>query len=274
MRNAWRSGAGGERRLVRGVTVALAWALWLAPAAGQAAPVAVRAPEGPVYGILSLSSADGTTLAYGELTQQVREGIVESGLVFRFKDGSLYDEVVTFTQDKVFRVTAYRLIQRGPAFPHDMQVSFDRKSGRYAVRYREKASEPEERREGAIDLPPDLYNGMASVLARNLDGAKAEGHMLAFTPTPRLLRMEFLPSGEETYYVGSTQRTSTRYLITLELPGLIGLAASLIGKDPPDLTYWIARRPVPAFLKFEGAFFLNGPVWRVELFPARFSPPR
>jgi hypothetical protein len=44
-----------------------------------------------------------------------------------------------------------------------------------------------------------------------------------------------------------------------------GVVASVIGKTPPDLRYWLALGDVPAFVRFEGAMFLNGPVWRVEM---------
>jgi hypothetical protein len=57
----------------------------------------------------------------------------------------------------------------------------------------------------------------------------------------------------------------------MELPGLLGIAAAAIGKDPPSLMYWIARGPVPAFLKFEGPFYVNGPVWRIEVDSPRWK---
>jgi hypothetical protein len=51
----------------------------------------------------------------------------------------------------------------------------------------------------------------------------------------------------------------------LELGGVTGVVASLIGKTPPDLRYWLVGGDIPAFVRFEGAMFLNGPVWRVEM---------
>jgi hypothetical protein len=38
----------------------------------------------------------------------------------------------------------------------------------------------------------------------------------------------------------------------------------LIGKEPPALRYWLASGDIPAVLRFEGAMFLNGPVWRLD----------
>ena len=51
----------------------------------------------------------------------------------------------------------------------------------------------------------------------------------------------------------------------LEIGGLTGVIASLIGKDPPDSRYWLVTGEVPAFVRFEGAMFLNGPRWRIEM---------
>jgi hypothetical protein len=191
-------------------------------------------------------------------------------LTFRFKDGSLSDETVVFSQDKVLRVLSYRLVQRGRAFPHEIDVAFERASGRYRGRYKENAQAVEERLDGVADMPPDLYNGMGSTLIRNLDGRPGEGRLLAFTPKPRLLRLEFIPVGEESFWVGGTPRTARRYLMKVEAPGVLGMLAPLVGKDPPDVSYWIST-PVPTFLKFEGQMFLNGPVWRIEPTRARWT---
>jgi hypothetical protein len=38
----------------------------------------------------------------------------------------------------------------------------------------------------------------------------------------------------------------------------------MLGKQPPDLRYWLVAGDVPAFVRFEGPLFLQGPVWRLE----------
>ena len=70
--------------------------------------------------------------------------------------------------------------------------------------------------------------------------------------------------GEERVRVGPEARTVTRHLVKLELAGLTGLLASHLGKEPPERRYWLATGAVPAFLRFEGAMSLNGPVWRLD----------
>lgn len=251
--------------------------LLLLPGRAEADPVAVRHPEGDVYGVLALSSTAGEVLAHGELIQALRGRQVESQLVFRFKDGSLHDERVVFGQQKVFSLIRYHLIQRGPAFPSRIEVSFDRGSGQYRARFREKPDREEEILEGRLEMPADLYNGLTSVLLKNLRvGETATGHIVAFTPKPRLVKMEIGAEGKDGFLVGSITRTAIRYLVKLELGGMLGVVATIVGKDPPDLRYWVVAEPVPAFVKFEGPFYLNGPVWRIELTGPRWpgSSPR
>lgn len=195
----------------------------------------------------------------------MRRDHVEAALGFRFLDGSRYDEKVVFTQARVFALKTYRVSQRGPAFPSALDVTFDRASGTYTVRSQENG-EGEKIDKGQIDLPEDVYNGMTSLLIRNLpSGGRASVRMVAFTPKPRLVDVELIPAGEDTFYVGGAARRAQRYRADLELPGLLGVAAKVVGKEPPDLRYWFATGPVPAFLKFEGPFYVNGPVWRIQM---------
>jgi hypothetical protein len=233
----------------------------------EAGPIAVRQLEGEVYGLLALKTSGGEVLAHGELVQSVKGHEVDSQLVFRFTDGSLYDERVAFTQQKLFSLTSYRLTQRGPAFPGSSEVTFARSSGQYHAKIREKPDAKEEVLEGRLDMPADVYNGMAVVLIKNLAANEtATGKLLAFTPKPRLLAMKLSPEGADEFAVGPVSRKATRWLVDLELGGMLGVLASIARKSPPDLRYWIAAAPLPpAFVKFEGPFYPNGPVWHIEL---------
>ena len=77
---------------------------------------------------------------------------------------------------------------------------------------------------GQIEMPADLYNGMALVLLKNLaDGERASGQMAVFTPKPRLIRMDLSPEGEEKVRLGGTALTVRRYLVKLEIGGLTGV---------------------------------------------------
>src|SRR5688500_1400214 len=81
---------------------------WSSPLA--AAPVAVRFVEGAVHGFLALRTLDGILVAPGELLQVVRGGEVQSRMVFRFKDRSVLEETVVFTQQRFLTMRSYRLV--------------------------------------------------------------------------------------------------------------------------------------------------------------------
>lgn len=253
---------------VLAVVLSLALAL-VAPGAG-AEPVAVKHPEGATHGFLALRAvAGGDVLAHGELLQTQQGDNVWSQLLFHFKDGSLYDETLTFSQRKVFRLLTYKLVQRGPSFPAPTEVTFDRAGGTY------RAKVGDDRAEGALELPDDLHNGMTGMLLKNLPpGGSATGHVYAFTPKARLMTSTLRPEGEDRYVVGDAARTAARYLVTMDLKGLVGVVAYVLGKDPPDLRFWIAPGAAPAFLKFEGAMYVNGPRWRIELAAPRWPGER
>jgi hypothetical protein len=239
--------------------------LLLAASTSEAAEVSVKLAEGNVRGFLVLRDSDGQPIAHGEVSQHAREGGIESRLLLNFKDGSVYDEKVTFSQAHVFTLHTYRLSKRGPSFP-TTEVSFDRKSRHYEALIQAKKGGAEQTASGELEMPPDLYNGMALVLLKNLSpGATADVKMAAFTPKPRVLTMRLRQEGEENVLIGGHARKVIRYLVKLEIGGLTGVVASLLGKNPPDLRYWLVAGDVPAFVKFEGAMFLNGPLWRLEL---------
>lgn len=198
--------------------------------AGEAAPVKVRLAEGSTRGFLVVKTMQGVPIAYGELRQTPRDGLIESVFALSFKDGSVREETVAFSQKEVLRLEAYRLQQRGASFPK-MEVSFDRTSGRYRATVQQERDDEPKSADGKLEMPP---------------------RMAIFTPTPRLIRMDVRPEGEERVFVGGHARPTVRYLVNLELGGVTGAIAALAGKDPPDFLYWLVTGPVPAFVRFQG----------------------
>jgi hypothetical protein len=251
-------------------TIILGLLLTLFAPGARAEPVTVRFLESATHGFLVLRNDQGGAIAHGELVQAPHGEGMQSRLVFRFTDGSLYEETVTFSQKRVFRLLTYNLIQRGPAFPETTEVWFDRASGRYRAR-----AGTDDLAEGTLEMPEDLHNGMAGMLLRNLPaGVAAAGHMYAFTPKPRLMRTSLRPEGDDRYYVGDTGRTAVRYVVNMDLVGVTGLVAAVLGKDPPDVRFWISTGETPAFLRFEGPMFQKGPRWRIELAAPRWTRDR
>jgi hypothetical protein len=241
----------------------LAMLLW-APSP-EAAPIAVRLAEGNYRGFLVLRSPDGTAIAHGEQSQRPVGNALQSRLHLKFKDGSVFDETFTYTQAKVFRLERYHLVQQGPSFP-TTDVSFDRKSGQYQARTQTKKGDQEKTASGPLEIPDDVYNGLAPTLLKNLSaGASTTARMAAFTPKPIMLKMELSTEGADRVSLGGRIMKAKRHLVKVDVAGLKGVIAPLVGKDPPDGRYWLVAGSVPAFVRFEGAMFLNGPVWRLEL---------
>jgi hypothetical protein len=114
----------------------------------------VRFLEGAAHGYFIVRSLAGETIGQGELTQVLKdENLVESQVVIHFKNGSLYDEKVAFSQQRVFAMLRYHLIQRGPSFPDQIDFSIDRGTAEYKVRSQSGKDAKEKLLAGHFDLP-------------------------------------------------------------------------------------------------------------------------
>jgi hypothetical protein len=243
-----------------GALVVLVTVLTAVPASAE--PIAVKYAEGITRAFPVLRSATGEKLAQGELTQVPRGGdVLESRMVFRFNDGSIYDERVVFAQRRVFTLLGYSLVQRGPSFPESIEASIDRATGRYQVRYRGDEDSPEETLAGEFELPVDVYNGLLSILMKNMPaGGSATVQVVAFTPKPRLVTMLLAPAAEDPMRVNDAAVVATRFHVRPQL----GLFASLLVADIPDVKCWIIGGDAPAFIRFEGPLYFMGPIWRID----------
>src|SRR5207245_3326919 len=91
----------------------LTFALTLAVSASAfAEPIAVKFTEGVSHAFPVLRSVGGEKLAQGELIQIPRGELVENRLTFRFRDGSVYDERVVFSQRDACSLRWYPITQR------------------------------------------------------------------------------------------------------------------------------------------------------------------
>lgn len=227
-------------------------------------PVPVRYAEGSLHGFLSLSTAEGAPLASGDLLQVVRDGSVESRMIFHFADSSYFEEGVTFTQDGVFAMQSYYLRQRGPAFDADLNAVLEA-NGHYRVVSTSHEDGKRQEWDDTLDLPSDVSNGLPVILLKNLGpGETRLVHMVAFTPEPRLIGLELSPMGEGRVLNGQREETVVKYALKPQLGALTGFFAKLLGKMPPDSHVWIVVDDVPAFVRSEGPLYL-GPVWRIDL---------
>ncbi len=233
----------------------------------------MRFPEGVTHGFLLVRSLAGEILGQGEMTQVVKEGdLVESQLVFRFKDGSLHDEKVAFSQQRVFTMISYRLVQRGPSFPDQIEISVDRGTAEYTVHSQAGEGGKEEVLTGQVDLPKDVYNGMLITVSKNLQkGADETVSVLAFTPAPQVVKVQLRAIDEHPIQIGESSSKATQYVFTPQIGMIRGLVGKAIGKLPAQFHYtcWILIDEVPSFVQFEGPLQLMGPIMRIELVSPR-----
>ena len=263
------------RQVIIGLAISLlAAALGSAPVV-DAAPVSVRFVEGVTHAYLLVRSIAGEMLGQGELTQVVKEdGLVESRMMFRFKDGSLHDEVVVFSQQRVFTVIRYHLVQRGPSFPDQIDVSMDRGTGQYKVRSKSGEGGKEEVLTGAVDLPKDVYNGMLITVSKNLQkGVDETVSIVAFTPTPQVYKLQLLAMENQPVRIGEQSGKATQYVFQPQVGLIKEFFGKLSGQLPASFHYmcWILVDEVPAFVQFEGPLQLMGQIVHIEILTPRVT---
>ena len=232
----------------------------------HAEPVPVRYTEGVTHGFLVLRTLQGRDVADGELTQVVRGDRVSRRLVFHFKDGSIQDESIVFSQRGTFRLLSDHLVQKGPAFPHPIDVTIDGVDGDVKIRYTDDDGKEKLAKE-RLALPADVANGLLPTLLRNFPRGvpSMTVSLLAATPKPRLVKLEVSPEGEDTFLIGGLKLRATRYVVKVKIGGIAGMVAPLLDKQPPDSHVWVLGGEAPSFVKAEAPLFLGGPVFRIEL---------
>jgi hypothetical protein len=232
----------------------------------QADSTSVRHVEGTIHGFLELRSEDGQVVASGDSIQLVHGGRVTSQTVFKFNDGSIDDETTVFSQRGVFKLITYHRVQKGPAFPHPMDVTIDAGSGQVTVRTTGKDGK-EEVQTDHVKLPPDLANGLVPVVVENMpaDAQTATVSMLLSTPKPRLVKLTLTKLGEDDFSLGGLRRKANHYQIKIELGGVAGIVAPIIGKEPPTIDMWAVGGQAPAFVKEHGPLYPDGPMMTIQL---------
>jgi hypothetical protein len=247
--------------LKRSLTIALA--AMIAASFVGAEPVAVRFLEGLSRGFVILETPEGRRLADGESFQTVRGDRVTSRLTLQFLDGSFYEDAAVFSQRGAFRLLSDHTVQRGPAFKQATDVTINGATGEVTVRYSEdgKSKVAIER----LNLPADVANGFLLTALKNLPAGLESTSLsyVAASPKPRLVKLEIRRAAAEPFWSGSLRRDAIHYILKVDLKGLAGALAPLIGKQPPDSHVWVAAGAAPAIVQTEGPLSGDGPVWRL-----------
>jgi hypothetical protein len=244
--------------------ITLLLCVW-APGA-HSAPVAVRFVRGTVHGFVEIRSEDGRVLASGDMVQVVQGGQVTMNLTFHFKDGSIDDETTVFSERRNFQLVTDHHIQKGPTFPQPIDLLIDCRSGKVTVKSTGKDGK-EDVKTTQMHLPPDMANGLVSVIAENiLPGATGTtASMLVLTPSPRLVTLSFSSSGEGQFIVAGAPGKAIHYEMKIRLGGLVGGVASMIGKQPPNVQIWVVGGKAPTFVREQGQLYADSPMYTIEL---------
>ena len=234
----------------------------------QGESIAVRHPQGSGHGFLALKTLDGSPIAIGDVTQSVHGVRVTSRLTFRFRDGSIDDETTVFTQRGVFRLISDHHIQRGPSFPKSIDVLITASTGEVTSRSGDGTVNREH-----LDLPADVSNGLPPNLLMNVLPSAAETKISFVAPTdkPRLIRLVIKNAGDAQFTIGGTERKAIDYAVHVELGGVAGIVAPIVGKQPSDYHIWILGGESPAFIREEGQLYEGGPIWRIEQISPTFA---
>jgi hypothetical protein len=224
----------GHSRLVRLLLLLLAITTCKA---GSGALIPVRYREGVVHGLLVLRTIEGKRLAAGDLIQVVRGDEVTSELLFHFEDGSVYDEITTFSQRDTVRLLSERLVEKGPSFPHPIEIIMNVRDGRLTVRStddhdKEKVSTEQ------LSIPQDAANGLTLTLVKNIRPEMPETVSFV-TPTskPRVAKVVISSPGKEPFLVAGSKHRAIHYVLKLQLGGMAGVVARWWGNSRLTLMY-------------------------------------
>jgi hypothetical protein len=233
--------------------------------AARCETVAVKYPEGTLQGYLAVRSADGKRIGTGVLVQSVTGDRVKARLIYRFMDGSIDDESTVFTQRGTFHLVSDHHVQKGPSFPHPLDMEINSATGDITQRTLKDGKPTVEKTH--MDLPDDLTNGSIFSVIKNLHPTNPLTRVsyLGATPKPRLVKLEIATAQVDSFRVGPLRQKAQCFVVHIALGGVAGVVAPLIGKQPGDIRVWVAEGEAPAFIREEGAFYEGGPVWIVEL---------
>ena len=231
----------------------------------SADPVAVRHTQGYIHGFLVLKDTNDKILASGDLIQVPAGNRVTDNLSLHFADGSLYEETSVFSQSRSYRLLTYKQVMKGAAFKTQETLTLNASTGAVNIQYTDKDGKAKTVAD-EISLPPDLANGiLLTLLTEAAPQTEMTLSMLVSTPKPRIVKLKIFPAGHESFLVGGSGAKATHYVMKIDIGGLAGVAAKVVGKQPPPEDFWIAAGNAPVFLKSEGPLYEGGPIWRIEL---------
>lgn len=231
-------------------------------ASGEQIPV--KYPQGSVHAFMVLRSEDGKPIGIGDWDQKIHAGQLSSHLKFRFDDGSIYEDTTIYTQQGVFRVLSDHLLESGPTFKDTVEVWTDCRSGQ--VKVRQSKDGKDKINSQHLNVPADVANGILSIVLANLaGGSKHTLSMVVATPKPRIVKLVVSPQSEDEFSIRNTKYTARTLQVHIDIGGVAGAVAPIVGKQPQDTRVWVLKADVPIFLRSIGPLAADAPVMQIEL---------
>jgi hypothetical protein len=134
-----------------------------------------------------------------------------------------------------------------------MDVSINGSTGVVTVRYKDEKGK-DKMETARLALPPDLSNGIVSIMLKNLPPGTqfTTLSMVVATPKPLLIKLAISAAGADSFLVGQTSYKSMRYVVKVEIGGVRGVLPHLLGKQTLDTLVWLLEGNCPTYLKSEG----------------------
>ena len=116
-------------------------------------------------------------------------------------------------------------------------------------------------RRSFLGFTPKFTPGLPPNLLLNILPSTPETKLSFVAPTakPRLIQVSIKPAGEVPFTIGDSRRKAIDYILHVEIGGVAGVIAPLIGKQPADFHIWIFAGSSPAFIREEGQLYEGGP---------------
>ncbi len=126
-----------------------------------------------------------------------------------------------------------------------------------------------------MKLPPDLANGMVITLLKNIPpGVEVPDlPMLVASPKPRIVKLKITSPGKDPFLLATANHEAIHYEIKVDIGGVSGALAPLLGKQPPDSHVWILGGEAPTFVKSVTLSYVGGPLWTTELLAPTWPKP-
>lgn len=108
---------------------------------------------------------------------------------------------------------------------------------------------------------------MVPLVVENMGSGDSSKTVSVIVATPKLLvaKLFISKSGEDNYSLDGSPGKAIRYEIKIQLTGVAGVVAPLVGLAPPNIQIWTATGQVPTFVKERGPIYRGSPIMTIQL---------